>query len=367
MTVSQIAVLVSIPQVLRIFGPGFWGWIADTRGAVVGVLRLATLIPVVAGAILLCELDFTGFALVLFALHAATSGIGPLSDALLLRTVAGDAGRYGRVRLWGSIGFLLAVVVVGPLLDRTGVEGLPIWMSVLFLGVALVCWRLPAWPERLGAQPGRRIRDQLAQPRLYWFLLASALMLAAHAVLYAFFSLYLDAHGYSKGAIGALWALGVVAEIVLFFVQSRLFARFSAAGLLVFSMLCAVARFTIIAAADGAIALLLVAQLLHAITFGVHHSASMALLHRWFAPGALARAQALYTGVGYGIGGLCGALLASRVWQSGGWSAWSMSGPQLSFALAALLAGLGALGAWVVMRLEATAGRAASAETQAPL
>jgi PPP family 3-phenylpropionic acid transporter len=181
-----------------------------------------------------------------------------------------------------------------------------------------------------------------------WFLAATFLMMASHAVLYTFFSIYLDQHGYSKTSIGAIWAIGVIAEIVLFSKQQRLFARFGAVNLLGFSMICAAIRFALIAASGGALAVLVLAQCLHSITFGVHHSASMTLLHRWFPPDLQARAQAVFIGAGYGLGGLSGAMLASRVWQSDGLAGWS--GPTSSFALAAVEAGVGAVCVWMVKK-----------------
>ncbi len=116
------------------------------------------------------------------------------------------------------------------------------------------------------------------------FLVSAFLMVFAHAALYAFFSLFLERHGYGTTAIGAIWGVGVAAEIALFMMQRRLFDRASPMRLLAFSFLVCGLRFAMVAASDGALWVLLWAQVMHAATFGLHHSASMAVLHRWFEP-----------------------------------------------------------------------------------
>ncbi|HPU52656.1 MAG TPA: MFS transporter, partial [Burkholderiaceae bacterium] len=275
----------------------------------------------------------------------------------------GDAGRYGRMRQWGSIGFIAAVAATGPLLDWIGARRLTLPMGVLATLVLLVSWHVARSSRRRAAverTPTQLVADSVAnqrtamapqspppqpvsvwhrlrEPRIALFFASCALMMFAHAALYAFFSLYLDRHGYAKTWIGAIWSLGVVAEIALFRWQSRLFERFGALSLLSFSMACAALRFALIGWGEGQWAVVLVSQLLHAITFGVHHSAAMALLHRWFEPGEQGRAQALFVTLGYGIGGSIGGLAA-------GWW-WDHVSPAWAFYSAAIAAALG----WVTV------------------
>ena len=159
-------------------------------------------------------------------------------------------------------------------------------------------------------------------------------MAAAHGALYAFFTLHLQRLGYSGMSIGALWTLGVLAEIIVFFYLPALFRRFSLRAILLFSLLAAVVRFAAIGWAAGFLAVLVIAQLLHALTFGAFHAASVAAVQRVFPAAAHARGQALFSSFAYGGGGAAGVLLA-------GW-AWELGGPALTFSLAAGVAAVGA-------------------------
>jgi len=171
------------------------------------------------------------------------------------------------------------------------------------------------------------------------FFGACMCMAAAHGAMYAFYSIYLEAAGYSKAMIGALWTLGVVAEVVVFLRLPQLMRRFSLRALLIASFLCAAVRFAAIGWAVDMLAVLAVAQLLHAATFGAFHAASIAAVHRLF-PGRIAgRGQALYSSLTYGVGGAAGTLLAGWTWES--------LGATPSFLLSAIFGAVGAaLIAW---------------------
>jgi PPP family 3-phenylpropionic acid transporter len=166
-------------------------------------------------------------------------------------------------------------------------------------------------------------------------------MPVAHGAMYAFYSIYLEQVGYSKTQIGALWTLGVLAEVIAFLWLPRLMRRFSLHVLLVASFACAAVRFPAIGWGVGSLAVLAAAQLLHAATFGLYHATCLAAVHRLF-PGRIeARGQALYSSLAYGVGGAAGVLLA-------GWT-WEALGAAPSFALSGLFGALGgALVAWKV-------------------
>lgn len=344
MSIAQIGILMSLPQVLRIVGPPAWGWAAGRIAPEHVLLRVAGIASALSVAGLFLADGFAGLALVLLLVFFATSGIVPIGEAITLRAVEGDAGRYGRVRLWGSVGFVLAVLAAGPLLDRFGLAWLPAMMLAAMVAVALLAWRLPASAPRASIGPRVRLRQRLREPAVAAFFASCFLMIFAHAGLYAFYSLYLEHHGYSRSMIGAMWALGVVAEIALFFWQRPLFSRVSALALLSASFLVCALRFGAIAWAGGALVPLLLAQLLHAVTYGVHHSASMAMLHRWFEGPTQARAQAAYVAIGYGLGGAGGGLAASLAWER--------FGPEAVFLLGAAAALAGWLAVVACRRLD---------------
>lgn len=325
--------LSAVPQLTRIIGPTFWGWLADRLRRRSALLRLSSALAVALTLAIALADGRYGVLLVLVALFSfSTAAQTPIAEAMALAVTRGDAGRYGRLRLWGSIGFILGLIGAGPLLDRVGVQQLPWLMAALAMFLLAVAFRMPESSpaaHRTGTPVWRRLRE----PLILTFFVANFLMMFSHAALYGFYSLYLDGFGWSKSAIGMAWSVGVLAEIVLFRVQHRLFKRWSAMGLLGFSMAVAVGRFLYVAWGGGSVLTVVLTQLLHAITFGVHHSAVMALVHRWFEPGQQGRAQAMYVAIGYGLGGSSGGLVASWLWQH--------AGPEAAFVGAAVAAALG--------------------------
>lgn len=317
LTAAEIGLVSALPQALRIVGPTGWGWLADHTAHRVTILRITGFAACVAFAPILLPGGFGFVCAVLFLFHVFFTGQVPIAEAIATMRLRGDPGaaaRYGRMRACGSIGFILVVPLAGYVLDRTGLAPIPyIALGLLALIFAMTCvvrdGRDAEAPHELVS-----IRARLREPRVRWFLLSLLLMMFAHSALYAYLSIYLDQLGYSKAEIGVLWALGVATEIALFFSQGRLFKRFDLLRLVEASLLVAVLRFFLIAELAQVAVVLVLAQVMHAATFAVHHSASVLTIQRWFPGRAAARGQALYTSVGYGIGGTLGSLVAAWLW-----------------------------------------------------
>ena len=318
LSATQIGILMSLMQVMRIFGPNVWGWVADQSRRRVLVLRLTS----VAAALTFCGMfvgqSFMFFFALMVTVNLFTSAQGPISEALMLSSMRGDLTHYGRVRLWGSVGFIVLVTLSGYALDWQGIELMP-WIALLMLVmVTSVTFSLHEEPATQHAQPSNSVRELLSRKSVLSFFASTFLMIAAHSSLYVYYSLYLSDMGYSKSVIGLMWSLGVIAEILFFFYQAPLFRRFGVRKLMLFSLAIAVIRFLMIGWGAQSLAILLVAQVLHAATFGVHHSASVATLQRWFAGPLQARGQALYISISYGLGGTVGGLLLSACWDTFG-------------------------------------------------
>lgn len=340
----EIGVLMSLMQVMRIFGPTLWGWVADRTRQRVGVLRITALAATVMFIGMFFGRTFAQFFVVMVAVNTFTSAQGPLSEALMLSAMRDDLTHYGRLRLWGSIGFIVAVTLGGEVLDWHGIEVLP-WMAGAMLGLVLMAsLRLrETSPGRSQALPS--VMAILRKREVLAFFTSSFLMIAAHASLYVFLSLYLAQIGYSKTVIGLLWSLGVVAEIGFFYYQAPLFRRYGVRTLLSASLLIAVLRFLIIGWGATSVPWLLFAQVLHAASFGTHHSASVMRMQRWFSGPLQASGQALYISISYGLGGTIGGLMMSACWDAFGASS--------VFLAAALLALLGLMAAVLSFRWQA--------------
>ena len=342
LSATQIGILMSLMQVMRIFGPNVWGWVADQSRRRVLVLRLTS----VAAALTFCGMfvgqSFMFFFALMVTVNLFTSAQGPISEALMLSSMRGDLTHYGRVRLWGSVGFIVLVTLSGYALDWQGIELMP-WIALLMLVmVTSVTFSLHEEPATQHAQPSNSVRELLSRKSVLSFFASTFLMIAAHSSLYVYYSLYLSDMGYSKSVIGLMWSLGVIAEILFFFYQAPLFRRFGVRKLMLFSLAIAVIRFLMIGWGAQSLAVLLVAQVLHAATFGVHHSASVATLQRWFAGSLQARGQALYISISYGLGGTVGGLLLSACWDT--------FGARWVYVLAAIMSLLGLIAAQLSYR-----------------
>jgi len=166
----------------------------------------------------------------------------PLVEAVTLGALAGQAGRYGPIRLWGSVGFIAMLLAGGAWLELHSVDLLPLAMTLCALAALAAALGLPSRSAQ-AAPPATRLRFSPAAKAL---LAAGFCMAAAHGALYTFLTLHLERAGYGGTMIGLLWTLGVLAEIAVFLCLPALFRRYSLSGILVFSFACAVLRFAAI-------------------------------------------------------------------------------------------------------------------------
>ena len=335
-----IGALTSMQSATRLFAPYAWGWSADHSGKREPLLRLAVGGALLASFGFFVAPSYLWIAVVCVALTLCTAGVVPISEAVLAHHVSSegriDIGRYGRVRLWGSVGFIVAVTASGFMLEATGVERFPVLCSGVLAVLLFAAFRLPPSSDPAHAEPA--VKGALAvlrEPVVAWFFAGIFLTVLAHTSLYAFYSLYLSSLGYGKGAIGLLWSVGVTIEVAWFAFQGRWVQRLPMHGWLALAALASVLRFAAIAAFAGNAAVLVVAQLLHALTFAAQHSACIAVISRHF-PGRLrSRGQALYTVLGYGasgvLGGVAGGALSERFGFA--WVFWAASGVSVAAAL----------------------------------
>lgn len=325
---GAIAVVLAMPQLARVAAPAFWGWLADRSAAARGIVVFSAAVLLAGFALMHLVDGYGGVVALMLVMSLLSAGALPLVEALTLGSLGTRTERYGPIRLWGSVGFVAGVLATGAWLDAHPPQSL---LGVIVLLAALtlaVSFLVPA--GRVAAAGGlgeAGLAAVLLRPEVLAFFAASLCMNAAHGTLYAFYSIYLDAEGYSKTAIGVLWTIGVLAEIALFLLLPRLLRRYSLRAVLGASCACAALRFAVIGWGVHSPLLLAFAQLLHAATFGAYHASAVAIVHRLFTGKLAARGQTLHSSVSYGLGGSAGTLLA-------GWS-WSALGPELSFSLSA--------------------------------
>lgn len=330
----EIGVLLSLMQFMRIFASNVWAGMADRSGRNALLLKVALLASFAAWCGMFFTEQFWGLFAVLSLCAFFISAAMPLVESVTFAHLGGDIGRYGQVRVWGSVGFIIAVLGVGAVLDQAGTVALPALVSVglaATAGVSLLITEAAGGSRRTEPASVWRVLARPAAARLF---AACFLMCLAHGPFYTFFTIYLSDHGYSKSLTGMLWSLGVLAEIVIFMLMPRLFRRFSAKRILIFSFACASVRFVLIGWLLDSLALVVIAQMMHAATFGSYHASALALVNRLFGEGQRSRGQALYISLSYGAGGMAGSVASGIAWEA--------IGPSWTFTLAsvAALAGL---------------------------
>lgn len=334
LTATEIALLMSLMQLMRILAPNLWGWLVERFGGRVTILRLSALMSLVGFAGFFLSTQFGGLLAAMAVMAFFWSAALPLIEGLTFSHLGADTHRYGSIRVWGSCGFIVAVLGLGQALDSVPIEAV-LWVTASILAGILACsFTLPeSAPPALERKPSSML-ETLRRREVRALLAACFLMSAAHGALYVFYSIYLVDKAYDKALVGWMWTLGVAAEILVFMLMPRLTRRFSLRAILVFSFVCAVLRFVLIGWGADSLAVLLFAQLLHGATFGAYHAAAIAVVNLWF-PGRLqSKGQALYGSLSFGAGGMLGGLLSGYTWDS--------LGPEWTFTLGSgfALAGL---------------------------
>lgn len=331
----DIGLLMSQMQLMRMFGPNLWGWLVDHFGHRITVIRLAGAIGL-AGFSAFFWLDrLPGMLVAMAVLALFWSAALPLVETLTFDHLREERGRYGNIRVWGSVGFIIAVMGTGALLDRVAPVGV-LWVCALILAGILGCALvLPEAPQRPAGGDEAPIGRILRQPRVLALMGACFAMSAAHGGFYVFFSIHLSGNGYAKTAVGLLWSLGVLAEIGIFLLMTRIARRFSLRMILLVCFLAAVVRFLLMGWAVASVGAMVFVQLLHGLTFGAYHASAIAAVNQWFPGKSQGRGQALYSSLSFGAGGLLGALVSGWTWDDWG-AGWSFS-LGAAFALAGFL------------------------------
>jgi PPP family 3-phenylpropionic acid transporter len=327
----QIGALAAAVPVGKIACGPLWTWWADRTGVRKGLAVLSTALATVAFAGTLWAQRFPTLAVVLCLYAAMLAAQLPLVEAITLELAERHRWQYGRIRVWGSVGFIAASLVGGMLFDAVPLrQVVPATLALLAANLAATLL-LPGGLERTGWSAGGT-RPRLPGRSVVPFFGCTLLMQASHGGYYAFFSIVLEQAGFRRGTIGALWALGVVAEIVTMIGAGWLLSRLGVAALFTLCLALATVRWSIYAATSWLPAVL-AAQLLHAFTFGAFHVAGVTGTHRLFPEDLRSSGQSLYSALTYGAGNVLGFLGAGALYQWGG-AGWL-------FAASAATAGVG--------------------------
>ena len=355
---AEIGVLATMQPIANMVGPllavAAANRFALVRRSTLPLLLTAQLVPF---SLLLGVKTFWPLLLVYFLAMLLQSPIAPLLDDDTLRRLEQAGSDYGRVRLWGSVGYIVAVGAIGVLSERVGLTVSLAGQLLATACGAAVAWRLvqAGSPSPDAPAPARRsvllsalssLADVWQQPSARWLFLAGFLVRFASIPGSNFYSIHADDLGMPESLIGASWVIGVSCEVALMAVSAAVIRRIGARGLLLLGAVAGSVRWAIYAAASSA-GLLLASQALHAFTFGGFHIASVTLIHALFPPERRTQGQSAWTVVTAGMPGIAASYVVGSLYD--------LIGLRPLFWISALIS---LAGAFVALRVPADPGRA---------
>ncbi len=334
---AEIGAITAAFPLVRVFAPTFWGYLTDRFDKKGRVGPLLWLFSTLIFSLLFFTDRFIPILLIVSLFTFFWAPTLPLVEAAAMMVVGKTGIDYGRMRVWGTAGFILIAWLTGRLLDHWPMSVILSGMFLFLILNALLAWRLPSKKGGEEHLAIGQVVEQIRRPEVFRFLTVVMLMLVSHSAYYGFFSIYLESLGYAKGTIGFLWALGPLGEVIVLLNSRVLLKRYGARSLLSFALLMAALRWTLFGVTDQ-FAFILIGQFLHTFTFGAFHIASVRLVGDLFPEGMNNTAQALYSSSAYGTGLVIGSLACGLLYEQ-------IGAPMLFF-----MSGAAALLAFYILR-----------------
>jgi len=312
-----IGSLVAILPATKLVAPYIWGWLADHTRRSMLIIRVASLLALCCFALVFVSQQLWWLTVAMLLFSFFWNAMLPQFEAMTLNHLGSDTHHYSMIRLWGSLGFIVIAVLMGDLIQRYDADLIPIVVFITFVLISVSSFIVP---EKLNTPhtDHSHIWHVIKQPKVLAFLVVCFLMLCSHGPYYTFYTIYLEEQGYSPHMIGVLWAVGVLAEIIIFLLMHRLLPVFGARNLLVVTLLLTTVRWLLIGFFVENLSMLFLAQLIHAFSFGVFHAVGISLVHEYFTGSHQGRGQALYSSVSFGGGVAVGSLVSGLVWDQWG-------------------------------------------------
>jgi len=328
----EISELMALVLLTKIISPNLWGWIADHTGQRMLIVRIGSVLAAIIFSGVFFTTDYWLIASIMLLFSFFWNAALPQFEVTTLQHLASQTHRYSSIRLWGSIGFIIAVASLGFILQYYSLSILPISIFIFLLGIFLMSCIVP---ERAAAHLSishYRLKQILLRPEVLALIIVCFLSQASHGAYYTFYTLYMESYGYSRSIIGQLWALGVVVEVLVFLVMHRLVPRFGLRNLFLLVFILTTFRWILTAMYADNIAIMLFSQVMHAASFGIFHAVAIQLFHQHFTGKHAGKGQAIYSSVSFGAGGAFGTYISGILWES--------VSPESSFAVAAGMSGL---------------------------
>lgn len=318
---QEIGILSSIAIITRFFAPLIWGWIADKSGKRMLLVRIATWMEACIWLmIFIIPNSFQSVALLMLIFSFFQNAILAQFEGVTLFWLGEKrAELYGKVRKWGSVGFIIGVFGLGTVFEIVSISMLPVLL--LCISFLAFLWSFTIKEPRTAPTAQKQLEPLwpiFKRPVVYSFFLIELILLFSHAPFYSFYSNYLSQAGFSTSQIGLLWSVGVIAEIIMFAYATFFLTRWSWRHLVTVCLLMTGLRWLIVGMLPASFLAQFFAQTIHAFSFSLFHMIAMRVIFQNFSAGQQGRGQALYSTM-WGIGVASGSILAGHYWdQIGG-------------------------------------------------
>jgi len=301
---EQIGIFMASGVVMKIVANPFVAHLADKHGERKRLIILLAGLSLLTFSLFALGQSFWSIVLINCLFVAFWSPAMPLQESLTTQSGARFGFDYGRVRLWGSVTFIVSAVGIGHFLEGRSSDLIFTVIIFTLLLTLVAAFLLPDFRSPTSQQKRLPIIDALKDKKFVAFLVGATLIQSSHAVMYGFGTLHWKQAGIGSDVIGWLWAEGVIVEIVLFIFGPQILSKIGPTRLIALAGLAGAIRWVGTGLTTDLSALIAL-QALHGMTFGAAHLGAMHFIQDRISPELSATAQGLYssvvTGVGMGI------------------------------------------------------------------
>ena len=314
-TGARLGFLAALWPAGSVLGASLWGAVADATGRHRLVLGLAMLLAAASAQVFLAASSFALLIPVVGAFSLAVAPVGPMLDHAVLEDLGDRQERYGRVRLWGAVGWGVAAPVVGVVVDRVGLPSVFPVYGVLMVGLFFASFTLRIPRTRLGSDIFSGFASIAKDPRWRYFLLTVFVAGTGSTFIHHYLFIYLNSIGASGTLRGVALAVSTVSELVVFGLADRLLRRVRPLSLILVAMGGTGVRMVLYGIISDPL-LALLPQLMHGLTFSLFLVAGVSIARELAPKGMRATAQALFSSTHMGAAGVTGALLGGVLYRS---------------------------------------------------
>ena len=315
-TAHAIGAVNGVLMGTKVVAPNLWGWLCDRTGQRLRIIALGSFVAAVSFTGLFFWQALIPILIITCIYSFFWNAVLSQFDTVTVQYLHDNSHKYSQVRVWGSVGFIVAVVILGWVFDHFSIQYLiPIsWVLLTLIWISTLTINEP--PKiKTAVQHHDHWLQLLRKPHVIAFFIGAFLLQFSFGAYYSFFSLHLESYGYSRTSIGLLWALGVFCEVILFLFMHKIMARVSVSTILFWSLIFTGIRWLAIAFLANNVWIMILTQSIHALSFGAAHAGSIEMICRFFQGPNAGQGQALYSAISFGAGGALGAIVSGFLWD----------------------------------------------------